>query len=93
MPLVKIHYSVEGDTTVIATLSANISKLDFIRMGLPGQPEGIGLVGAYTNCAHYVKFTGFKVLRVEKTDGSEISDWESKPPHTLYVVGIIETTT
>lgn len=75
MPLVKIHYSVEGDTTVIATLSANISKLDFIRMGLPGQPEG------------------FKVLRVEKTDGSEISDWESKPPHTLYVVGIIETTT
>ena len=41
MPLVKLHYSVEGDTTVIATLSANISKLDFILRGLPGQPEGI----------------------------------------------------
>ena len=37
---VKIHYTVEGDTTVIATISANIAKLDFLRRGLPGQPEG-----------------------------------------------------
>lgn len=37
---VKIHYTIEGDTTVIATISANIAKLDFLRRGLPGQPEG-----------------------------------------------------
>ncbi|CAI8049781.1 hypothetical protein GBAR_LOCUS27404 [Geodia barretti] len=72
MPLVKLHYSVEGDTTVIATLSANIGKLEFILRGLPGQPDG------------------FKVLRVERTDGSEITDLDSKPPETVYVVGVME---
>ena len=29
----------EGSTTVIKTLSANIAKLDFIMLGLPGAPE------------------------------------------------------
>ena len=33
--------------------------------------------------------TGFKVLRVERTDGSEITDLDSKPPQTVYVVGIM----
>ena len=56
---VKIHYTVEGDTTVIATLSANIAKLDFIRRGLPGQPEGtytlrqIALI-SQSHCASHV---------------------------------------
>ena len=36
---VKIHYTLEGTTTVIKTISANISKLDFILLGLPGAPE------------------------------------------------------
>ena len=36
---VKIHYTLEGSTTVIKTLSANISKVDFIMLGLPGAPE------------------------------------------------------
>ena len=36
---VKIHYTLEGSTTVIKTLSANISKVDFIMVGLPGAPE------------------------------------------------------
>lgn len=40
MPKVKLHYTLEGETTVIATLSANISKMEFIfQPGLPGQPE------------------------------------------------------
>lgn len=39
MPKVKLHYTLEGTTTVIATISANIAKLDFIFRGLPGQPE------------------------------------------------------
>ena len=30
---------------------------------------------------------GFQVLRVERTDGTEIPDWDSKPPDTVYVVG------
>ena len=34
--------------------------------------------------------TGFKVLRVERTDGSEITDLNSKPPETVYVVGVME---
>lgn len=36
---VKIHYTVEGDTTVISTISANVATIDFIMRGLPGQPE------------------------------------------------------
>uniref|UniRef100_A0A1X7V7P1 Uncharacterized protein n=1 Tax=Amphimedon queenslandica TaxID=400682 RepID=A0A1X7V7P1_AMPQE len=39
MPKVKLHYTLEGDTSVIATLSANISKMEFIFRGLPGAPE------------------------------------------------------
>ena len=34
-----LHYTLEGTTTVIATLKVNISTLDFIRHGLPGAPE------------------------------------------------------
>lgn len=36
---VKIHYTVEGDTSVISTISANVATIDFIMKGLPGQPE------------------------------------------------------
>lgn len=36
---VKIHYTLEGDTSVLATISANVSTIDFIMKGLPGQPE------------------------------------------------------
>ena len=34
-----LHYTLEGTTTVIATLKVNIATLDFIRHGLPGAPE------------------------------------------------------
>ena len=37
---VKIHYTLEGQTQVVATISANVAKIDFIMRGLPGQPEG-----------------------------------------------------
>ncbi|KAL5499612.1 hypothetical protein EMCRGX_G011063 [Ephydatia muelleri] len=40
MPKVKIHYTLEGQTKVVATLSANVAKLEFIKRGLPGQPAG-----------------------------------------------------
>lgn len=40
MPKVKLHYTIDGETSVIVTLSANISNMDFILRGLPGQPEG-----------------------------------------------------
>ena len=36
-------------------------------------------------------YTGFKALKVETTDGTEITDWESTPPGTVYVVGVIES--
>lgn len=36
---VKIHYTFEGDMSVVATISANVSNIDFIMRGLPGQPE------------------------------------------------------
>jgi hypothetical protein len=36
---VKIHYTYEGDLSVVATISANVSNIDFIMRGLPGQPE------------------------------------------------------
>ena len=39
MVQVKIHYTFEGDLTVVATISANVSNIDFIMKGLPGQPE------------------------------------------------------
>lgn len=42
-----------------------------------------------TVCIYY---TDFQVLRVERVDGSEITDWDSKPPDTVYVVGVKETT-
>ena len=95
MPLVKLHYSVEGDTTVIATLSANIGKLEFILRGLPGQPDGTERIMAVkgaerTLILNPLPNTGFKVLRVERTDGSEITDLDSKPPETVYVVGVME---
>jgi hypothetical protein len=38
MPKVKLHYTFEGSTSVLATISANIATLDFIFRGLPGQP-------------------------------------------------------
>lgn len=72
MPMVKLHYSVEGDTTVLTSFSANISKLDFIFRGFPGQPEG------------------FKATKLENTDGTEITDYSSKPPQTVYVIGVLE---
>ena len=34
-----VHYTLEGTTTVIATVRANIASLDFIKHGLPGAPE------------------------------------------------------
>ena len=34
-----IHYTLEGTTTVIKTLKANVAKLEFITKGLPGAPE------------------------------------------------------
>ena len=37
---VKLHYTLEGETQVITTLSANVATLDLIRRGLPGAPEG-----------------------------------------------------
>lgn len=40
MPKVKLHYTLEGETTVIATITANIATLDFIFRKLPGQPQG-----------------------------------------------------
>lgn len=72
MPLVKIHYTVEGDSAVIATISANVATIDFIKRGLPGQPEG------------------YRPIRVEHTDGTELADGKAKPPDTVYVVGLRE---
>ena len=40
MPKVKIHFTLEGQSKVIATISANVAKLEFIKRGLPGQPAG-----------------------------------------------------
>lgn len=40
MPKVKLHYTLEGETAVIATITANIATLDFIFRKLPGQPQG-----------------------------------------------------
>ena len=39
----KIHYTFEGDLSVVATISANVSNIDFIMRGLPGQPESTNL--------------------------------------------------
>lgn len=61
---VKIHYTLEGQTQVIATISANVATLDFIRRGLPGQPEGVpsllvskALIPSPTNhCIHCLQY-------------------------------------
>jgi hypothetical protein len=39
-----LHYTLEGSTTVVATLKANIATLDFIKHGLPGSPENFEVV-------------------------------------------------
>lgn len=38
---VKIHYCIEGDTTVVSTIGANVATIDFIMRGLPGQPPSM----------------------------------------------------
>ena len=44
---VKIHYTLEGSTEVVATISANVATIDFIMKGLPGQPEGMHVLCVY----------------------------------------------
>ncbi len=47
---VKIHYTLEGQSQVIATLSANVAALEFIYRELPGQPKSnyYGITVGYT---------------------------------------------
>lgn len=72
MPKVKIHYTLEGQSKVIATISANVAKLEFIKRGLPGQPAG------------------YEVTRMERSDGTELTDWNAPPPETVYAIGVVK---
>lgn len=81
----KIHYTLEGETTVLATIEANVATVDFIMRGLPGQPEGT--FAPHSSCLPSSYAADYRPLRIERVDGT-VLDGSSKPPDTVYVVGV-----
>lgn len=33
-------------------------------------------------------FPGYRPVKIESANGTELTDWSAKPPDTVYVVGV-----